>query len=221
MFTSSEDSFCLQMKVKHKQADNNCSDVQHLVTNLKYKLKPHRRRTKFLRARIDTYSNVNVMPVSAYQVMYKDPVCAKLAPSKKNGMYTYTTKKIPAIGSWELFVIHPDTKCFQSVTFQVVNTEGSVIVSCATSISLNVVLIHSTLNASVSDCRQLIYSCAGDPDKYRYKIKSSVHMCNNVSAREVQPLMKSKVINTDVDQWKKLHFQENKKQGCQAQDNVM
>ena len=124
--TSSEDSFCLQMKVKNKQAEDNCSDVQHLVTNLEYKLKPHR-RTTFHRARIDTCSNVNVMPVSVYCVMYKDPDCTKLALSKKNGIYTYTTEKIPVIGSCELFVIHPNTKCFQTVTFQVVNMEGSVI----------------------------------------------------------------------------------------------
>ena len=56
-FTSSEDSFCLQMKVKHKKVEDNYSGVQHLVTNLEYKLKPHRRRTKFPRARIDTCSN--------------------------------------------------------------------------------------------------------------------------------------------------------------------
>ena len=212
-FTSSEDSFCLQMKVKHKQAEDNCSDVQHLVTHLEYKLKPHRRRTKFLRARIDTCSNVNVMPVSVYHVMYKDPDCTKLPPSKKNGIYTYTTEKIPVIGSCELFVIHPNTKCFQAVTFQVVNTEGSVIVSCATSISLNLIQIHSALNTSFPDYRQLIYSCADDPDKYRYKIKSSVHMCNNVSAREVQPPVKPKVVKTDVAQWKNSVVQEtNKKQ---------
>ena len=72
------------MKVKHKQAEDNCSDVQHLVTHLECKLKPHRRMAKFLRARIDTCSNVNVMPVSVYHVMYKDPDSAKLAPSKKN-----------------------------------------------------------------------------------------------------------------------------------------
>ena len=86
-FTSSANSFCLQMKVKHKQAEDNCFDVQHLVTHLEYKLKPHARRTKFLRARIDTCSNVNVMPVSAYCVMYKDPDCTKLIPSKKNGIF--------------------------------------------------------------------------------------------------------------------------------------
>ena len=174
------------MKVKHKQAENNCSGVQHLVTNLEYKLKPHRRRTKFLRARIDTCLNVNVMPVSVSCVMYKDPDCAKFAPSRKNGIYTYTTEKIPVIGSCELFIIHPDTKCFQEVIFQVINTEGSVIVSCATSISLNLIQIHSELNASVPDCGRLIYSFADDSEKYKYKkMKSSVHICDNVAAREV------------------------------------
>ena len=82
-FTSSENSFCLQMKVKYKQTENNCSDVQHLVINLEHKLKPYKSRTKFLRTRINTCSNVNVMPVSVYHVIYKDPDCNKIAPSKK------------------------------------------------------------------------------------------------------------------------------------------
>ena len=220
-FTSREDSFCLQMKVKHKQAEDNCSDVQHLVTNLEYKLKPHIRRTKFLRARIDTCSNVNVMPVSVYHVIYKDPDCSKLAPIKKNGIYTYTTEKIPVIGSCELFVIHHDTKCLQTVTVQVVNKEGSVIVSCATSISLNLIQIHSELNSKVPDCRKLIYSCADDPEKCKYKkMKSAVHMYDNASAREVQPLVEPKMFKTEVTQWKNQVVQEskNKKQKCQAQD---
>ena len=221
-FTSSEDSFCLQMKVKNKQAEDKCSEVQHLVTNLEYKLKPHRRRTKFLRARIDTCSNVTVMPVSVYCVMYKDPDCTKLAPSKKNGIYTYTTEKIPEIGSCELFVLHPDTKCFKEVTFQVVNTEGSVFVSCATSISLNLIQIHSELNASVPDCGQLIYSYADDPEKYKYKrLKSSAHICDNASAREVQPPKGPKMVKTDAAQWKNSGVQENKKQRCEAQDNIV
>ena len=128
------------------------------------------------------------MPVSVFHVMYKDPDCSKLAPSKKNGIYTYTTQKIPVIGSSELFVIHTDTKFFQAVTFQLVNTEGSVIVSCTTRISLNLIQIHSALNASVPDCRQLIYSCVDDLVKYKYnEWKSSVHICDNASAREVKP----------------------------------
>ena len=134
--------------------------------------------------------------------MYKDPDCTKLAPNKKNGIYTYTTEKIPEIGSCELFIIHPDTKCLQEVTFQVVNTKGSVIVSCATNISLNIIQIHSELNASVPDCGRLIYSCADDPEKYKYKkIKPSVYICDNASAREVQSQKEPNVVKTEVAQW--------------------
>ena len=52
-FSSSEDSFCLQMQVKSAQAKTKTEAPQHLVTNIEYKLKPHRRRIKFLRAKID------------------------------------------------------------------------------------------------------------------------------------------------------------------------
>ena len=108
---------------------------------------------------------------------------------------------IPVIGSCELFAIHPDTKCFQAVTFQVVNTKGSIIVTSITSISLNLIQIHSALNASAPDCGQLIYSSDDDPKKYKYKkMKSSVHTCDNVSAREVQPPWKPKVVKTEVAQ---------------------
>ena len=78
-------------------------------------------------------------------------------------------RRYPVIGSYELFVIHPNTKHFQEVTFKVVSTEGSVIVSCAMSISLNAIQIHSELNSSVPECGKLIYSYADDPEKYKHK----------------------------------------------------
>ena len=97
--TSSEDSFCLQMQLKSMQDEKQCFDVQHLVSNIEYKLKPHRRRTKFLRVRIDSFSSINVMPVSVYHLIYNDPDCTKLASSNKYGFFTYTTEKIKVIGS--------------------------------------------------------------------------------------------------------------------------
>ena len=64
--SSSEDSFCLQMKVQPQcdEAETKFTAPQHLVTNLEIKLKPHKNKTKFLRARIDTCANVNVIPIS-------------------------------------------------------------------------------------------------------------------------------------------------------------
>ena len=202
-FSSSDDSFCLQIQVKSTQPETKMQAKQHLVTNLEYKLKPCRRRTKFLRARIDTCSNVNMMPISVYHLIYKDTDCTKLAPSNKDGIFTYTTEKIKVIGSCELLVLHPNTKCFKEVTFQVVNHEGSVIVSCATNIDLNLIQPHSELNSRVPNYGRLIYSCSDDPGKHNYKkMKSNVTMSDNASEREVQFLIEPEVSKTDVTQWK-------------------
>ena len=50
-----EDSFCLQMKVHPQgdEAETKFTAPKHLVTNLEIKLKPHKKKIKFLRARID------------------------------------------------------------------------------------------------------------------------------------------------------------------------
>ena len=52
-YSTEEDSFCLQLQVPSTHAETNCIAPQHLVTNLEYKLKPHKKTTKFFRARID------------------------------------------------------------------------------------------------------------------------------------------------------------------------
>ena len=163
-YSSEEDSFCLQLHVQSSQAETNCITPQHLVTNLEYKLKPHKKRTKFLRARIDTCTNVNLMPISVYKLLYKDDDCQKLAPSNKSKVKTYCTEKIQIVGSCNLFVLHPDPKCLQEVTFQVTSHEGSVIISCATSIELGLIQPHRNLGV-VPEKGILIYSKAYMPMK--------------------------------------------------------
>ena len=97
--SSEEDSFCLQLKEQSSnQAETKCVAPQHLVTNLEYVLVPHKKRTKFSRARITTCTNVNIPPISVYKVLYKDPDCDMLAPSSTNGITTYTAEKIQVLG---------------------------------------------------------------------------------------------------------------------------
>ena len=62
-FTSSDDSFCLQVKIQYVQAESKFP-TSHLITNLAYKLKPHHKRNQYLRARFDTCTDVNIMPAS-------------------------------------------------------------------------------------------------------------------------------------------------------------
>ena len=139
------------MQIKKPQADQKSCVMQHLVTNLQYKVKPYGKRTKFLGARIDTCSNTNVMPASICKILYNDPNGRKLPPSKKNGINTYTEQGIPVIGSCELFVLHQEDQCFQKVKFQVVSEEGNVIISCATSIILNRIQIPNQLDTKIPD----------------------------------------------------------------------
>ena len=61
-------------------------------------------------------------------------------------------EKINVLGSCDLFVVHLDTKCLKKITFQVVNHEGSVIVSCVASLELGLMQIHSVFNKMNPDC---------------------------------------------------------------------
>ena len=115
------------------------------------------------------------MPASIYKIIYNDPDCIKLQPSEKKGRQTYTKQKIPVIGSCELFVLHSDDQCFHKVKFQVVSVEGSVKISCATSINLNLIQIPKQLDTNIPDCARLIYSSVDVPGKHQYKVQQSVH----------------------------------------------
>ena len=87
--SSKDESFCLQMNVQAIQANDKYPALKHLFTNLEFKVKLHKNKTKFLQARIDTCTDVNIMPVSIYKYLFKDPDCANIAPSDLQlGKYT-------------------------------------------------------------------------------------------------------------------------------------
>ena len=182
-FSSSDDSFCLQMQVKSTQAETRFTAPQHLVTNLAYKLKPHR-KTQYLRAQLDTCSNINIMQVSVYRTIFHDADCQKLAPSSKE-IKTYTTDKIPVRGSYRLLVVHSDTQSLEEVTFQVTSQEGSVVLSCVTTLELGLIQPHSDLEDSIPASASLISSTANYPWKNRSKVSKPK---KNVSSNMEQSL---------------------------------
>ena len=72
--SSRDESFCLEVKIQHTQAE--CKKIptpSHLITNLAYKLKPHQTRNQYLRARLDTCADVNIMSASVYKLVFNDP----------------------------------------------------------------------------------------------------------------------------------------------------
>ena len=137
--SSSEDSLCLQVKVKCTQANlQRIPRPTHLITNLASRLKPHHTRNLYLRARLDTCVHVNIMPASMYRLVFQDPNMKKLAPSRLEiGIYTTDTVKI--VGSCLFYLVHLDTKKLLDVTFFVAANDGRVLLSCKTTLMLGLI----------------------------------------------------------------------------------
>ena len=77
----SEDSFCLQVRVrKWTKGTQKLPNATRLITNIAYRLKPHHTRNQYLRARIDTGAEVNLMPISVYRLIHHNCDLKKLMP---------------------------------------------------------------------------------------------------------------------------------------------
>ena len=173
--SSEDESFCLQMKVQAIQANDKYPPLKHLFTNLEFKVKPHKNKAKFLQARIDTCADVNIVPVSIYKYLFKDPNCAQFAPNALQ-LGTYTNRKVKIIGSCNLYIIHQDTRCNEEMPFFVASNEGSILISCATGLALGLIKPHEKLDHPPPEGnRNVIYSNA---DKIKRKDESqlNVHM---------------------------------------------
>ena len=100
--SSSDDSFCLQIKVQCTQAHfKKVPTPSHLITNLAYRLNAYHTRYQYLRSRLDTYMDMNIIPTSVYRLVFKDPELKKLAPSTME--IGTTTDTVKVIGSCIFF----------------------------------------------------------------------------------------------------------------------
>ena len=168
--STSEDSFCLQIQIKQKQAkEQRVPKTTHLITNLAYRLQPHHHRNLYLRARLDTCANVNLMPASMYQLVFKDPKMQKLTPSNLQ-VGTYTTDSVKIVGSCKFHLVHPDTKRLLETTFYVAMNDGSVLLSCKTTLLLGLIQPRSRLDY-LPPRASLITSSADHP----WKMKEVLH----------------------------------------------
>ena len=172
--SSSEDSFCLQVKV-HKQntKTQKLPNTTHLLTNVVYRLKPHHTRNEYLRAQIDTGVEVKLMLVSVYKLIYQDQDLKKLTPCNLK-IGTYTADTIRIIGTTTIYLIHPDSKQPTKMTFHVASNEGSVLLSC--NASLNLGLIHSRPRLDYLPPRvSLITSKEDHPRKTKLQVQVQKH----------------------------------------------
>ena len=117
--SSSEDSFCLQVRIrKHTKGMQKPPNTTHLITNIAYRLKPHHTRNQYLIARIDTGAEVNLMPVSIYRLIHHNRDLKKLTLCNLK-IGTNTTDTIRIIGTTTIYLIHQDSKKLTKMTFHV------------------------------------------------------------------------------------------------------
>ena len=85
------------------------------------------------------------MLASVYQLVFKDPEMRKIKLCKMQ-ISTYTADTVKIIGSCTFGIVHPDTKKLVPVTFYVANNDGSVLLSCKTTLALHLIQPCSRLD---------------------------------------------------------------------------
>ena len=134
--SSSDESFCLQLQTQSNQVEGKqIQQPVHLITNLAYHLKLHHIRNMYLQVLLDTCTDVNIMPASIYQLLFKDLEMKKIKLCKMQSS-TYTAHTVKIIGSCIFDVVHLDTKKLVPVTIYVTTNDGSVLLSCKTTLAL-------------------------------------------------------------------------------------
>ena len=199
--SSSEDSFCLQVKIKHQRdGTQKVPRLTHLITNIAYWLKQHHTRNQYLHARIDTGVEVNLMPVSVYKLIYHDHDL--MTPSQLK-IGTYTTDTVKILGTCIIYLVHPDSKKLTETIFYIASNEGSILLSCNTSLTLG--LIHSWPRLNYLPLKaSLITSNADHPRKTKAQIQTqkqeiTVHTTNQQQDTQVTTITVPKLV-TSQDQ---------------------
>ena len=124
-------------RLKHAKAANS-SKIKHFV---KVKLKPYHTYAVYMHAYVDTRADINLMPQDMYIKLYNDDKLKHLKPSDiKLGVWG--DDQIALLGKCNIYLVHPDTKKSVEVTFYVTDKSGSALLSCATSLKLELIKLH-------------------------------------------------------------------------------
>ena len=91
-----------------------------------------------LRMRVDTCADINIMPLSVYQTIFDDLKKEKLLPTGIQ-VTTYNDSTLDLIGRCTLYLQHPKSRDQVTAIFYVTQEEGSVLLSCSTSLKLEVI----------------------------------------------------------------------------------
>ena len=164
--SDTDDPFCLQMKIHKTQISHpEVPKPIYLMANLAYHLQEHHRRNQYLPARLDTFADVNLMPMVIYCLMFKDPGLRKLTPSNME-IETYTKDVVKIIGMCYFYLVHPKSKQLMKVLFFVAKENGNVLLSRKTTMELGLIRSHPRIHYLPPKASLLTSTC-DQPSKTR------------------------------------------------------
>ena len=83
-------------------------------------------------------ADVNLMPMAIYCLMFKDPGLRKVISSNLE-IETYTNYVVKIIGMCNFYLVHPESKQLIKVLFFVAKENGSILLSCRTTMELGLI----------------------------------------------------------------------------------
>ena len=189
--------FCLQLQVKCMQAQTKVDKKPTcLITNISYRLKMHENRNLYLRARLDTCADVNIMPASVYKLVFQDQNMEKLIPNELQ-IGTYINDTVKIVGTCKLYLVCPDTKELIETIFYVATNDGSVHLSYKSTLALDLILPRSRLDylpprasliTSTQDHPRRLSKCQ---HQYKYMLPSScLHIATLKQKQACHPICK-------------------------------
>ena len=199
--SETEDSFCLQMKIHRTQISHpEVPKPIYLMANLAYRLQEHHKRNQYLWARLETYADINLMPMAVYCLMFKDPDLKKLTPFHME-IETHTNDIVKIIGMCYFYLMHPKTKQLLKVLFFVTKENGSILLSCRTTMELGLVRPCMHLDYLPPKARLLTSTC-DQPIKTRM-YKPNIH-CTKEKPTKMATSNNGKITNLQSQQTKIL-----------------
>ena len=105
------------------------------------------------------------MLVSVYCLILKDSEMKKITPCKMQ-IGTYMTDTVEIVGSCTFYAVHPDSNKLIPVIFYVSTNDGSVLLSCKTTLALHLIQPRSRLDY-LPPWTSLITSTMNHPKKTR------------------------------------------------------
>ena len=113
------------------------------------------------------------MPISVYRLIYHDQDLKKLTPGNLM-IGTYMTDTIRIIGTTIIYLILPDSKKPTKMTFHVASNEGSMLLSCNTSLTLGLIQSRPRLDY-LPPRASLITSNKDYPRKTKTQVRVQKH----------------------------------------------